>query len=145
MPVFGSRSQTLLMQVHPDLVRVCEAAIQQIDFAITTGCRGCAAQEAAQKAGNSRAHFGSSPHNFNPALAVDVIPSPFDGNWNAPDLIPRLEAISKVFIACGKMIGPDFQIVWGGCGTDGWEHIHDYPHMQLKNWKERAAHLPLAD
>lgn len=118
-------------------------AIEKVDFSITTGQRGRAEQEKAAAEGHSKAHFGSSPHNFAPALAVDVLPYPFDGDWNAPRLIERLREISQIFIVCGNSIG--VPIVWGGCGTNGWEKIHDYPHMQLANWRALAADLPLAE
>lgn len=134
MPEFGSHSLALLAPVHPDLRKVCDEAIKHIDFSITTGCRGAAAQNAAEKAGNSKAMFGHSAHNFSPALAIDFLPYPFNGNWN--DLEP-FKAIAAVFEKASATVG--VPIVWGGCGTNGWEHMHDYPHIQLANWRDLVA------
>lgn len=143
MPVFGTRSKSLLALCHPKLIAVANAAITHIDFSLTQTVRGRAAQEAAVKAGNSRAHFGHSAHNFTPALALDMLPYPFDGNWNAPDLVPRMKAVADVFYAEGERLG--VPIIWGGCGKDGWETIIDNPHIELADWHALSRSLPFAE
>ena len=67
--------------VHPDLVRLCEAldaALQHSDaaceLAVVCGHRGEREQEAAYRAGRSKARFGASAHNMTPSMAVDVAP-----------------------------------------------------------------------
>ena len=67
--------------IHPDLARLCEAldeALQHSDeaceLAVVCGHRGEREQEAAYRAGRSKARFGSSAHNMTPAMAVDVAP-----------------------------------------------------------------------
>lgn len=133
MPVFGSRSLSNLAGVHPDLRRVLDEAIKHIDFTVIQGQRGRKAQEAAKAAGNSNAGFGQSPHNYAPALAVDVIPYPFkDADWND---IPKFKAIADVVIAEGKKLG--IEITWGG----NWKSLKDYPHLELANWKNIRGKL----
>ena len=67
--------------VHRDLVRLCEAldaALQAEtaqELAIVCGHRGEREQEAAYRAGRSKARFGASAHNMMPAMAVDIAPS----------------------------------------------------------------------
>ena len=78
---FGARSLAALAYVHPDLRRALDAAIEQVDFTVICGRRGRAEQTAAYRAGASKAKFGQSPHNFEKALAIDFIPSPFKG-WD---------------------------------------------------------------
>lgn len=134
MPSFGSRSLSNLAGVHPDLRRVLDAAIKRIDFTVIQGQRGRAAQEKAKAEGNSNASFGQSPHNFAPALAVDVIPYPFAG-WDDKGLVEDLRKIADVVVEEGKKLG--IAITWGG----NWKSIKDYPHLELANWKTLRGKL----
>ena len=66
--------------VHPDLVRLCEALDEALqaetaqELAVVCGHRGEREQEAAYRAGRSKARFGASAHNMTPSMAVDVAP-----------------------------------------------------------------------
>jgi hypothetical protein len=91
VPNFSQSSKDFLSKCHPDLIAVCNAAILRIDFKIICSQRGAADQEKAHKEGHSNATFGKSPHNYAPCFAVDVIPYPFNGDWNDKSLVPRLK------------------------------------------------------
>jgi hypothetical protein len=134
LPQFGDRSLKNLAGVHPDLRRVLNEAIKHVDFTVIQGQRGRAAQEKAKVSGNSRAGFGQSPHNYAPALAVDVIPSPFKG-WDDEDIVSELRKIAGVVIAEGAKLG--IKITWGG----NWQSIKDYPHLELTNWRSIRGRL----
>lgn len=130
MPIFGTASMDILKHVHPNLVAVLYEAIKDMDFSLTCGQRGRAAQESAHAKGNSNAHFGQSPHNFAPALAVDIIPYPFTNDmWNKPHLFEIIARhIQKVAAGMGDI---KYLCDWGG----DWHSIKDYPHIELRNWK----------
>jgi D-alanyl-D-alanine carboxypeptidase len=95
-------------------------AAQGIDIDMTDGWRGQLAQEAAYNAGNSKAHFGLSPHNF--GAAFDVAPVVDDAfSW---DVSP------EIWDAIGQA-GKDVGLVWGGEFTT----IVDKPHFELAGWR----------
>lgn len=125
MPRFSNRSETALVNVHNDLARVMRRAILTYDFVIICGWRDRAAQEAAYKGGFSKAKFGQSPHNFTPALAVDIVPYP--KFFEAP--------VSEFRIMAGHVkAAADHEGVpldWGG----DWQRLKDYPHFELKGWR----------
>lgn len=145
MPTFGKRSLDNLAGVHPDLRRVCDLAIQHIDFTVICGYRGKSDQEAAFAAGNTKVHYPNSAHNQTGskgeprACAVDVIPYPFKG-WNDPGSSKELKAISTVMFDAAKSLG--IELRWGGdfnrdgdkTTNDSW----DKPHFELHPWREYA-------
>lgn len=139
MPIFSPTSKAFLAKCHPNLIAVCNAAILRIDFKIICSQRGAADQQKAHDEGHSNATFGKSPHNYNPCFAVDVIPYPFNGDWNDKTLVPRLKTIADEFKSAGRdMLVP---IVWGG----DWTSLKDFPHMELANWRELAKLAKLAE
>ena len=83
------------------------------------------AQDKAFKEGRSRAVFGKSPHNYIPALAIDIIPEPFKG-WN------DFSGFNKILnefqeVANQKKININL-------GRD-FKKLKDYPHIELRDWK----------
>lgn len=139
MPIFSQSSKDFLSKCHPDLIAVCNAAILRIDFKIICSQRGAADQEKAHKEGHSNATFGKSPHNYAPCFAVDVIPYPFNGDWNDKSLVPRLKTIADEFKSAGAAMR--VPIVWGG----DWTSLKDFPHMELANWRTLASNAALAE
>lgn len=131
MPSFGSRSLANLSEAHPDLQKVMHEAIKYFDFSVIEGYRGMAEQNAAKKAGNSKALFGQSPHNFKPSLAVDCTPYPLDWKDEA-----AFKAMGKVIMDAATRLG--VRLRWGGDWDfnsktdDGW----DKPHFELHPWKD---------
>ena len=127
--LFNDRSHRNLADSHPDLIRVMNEARAHFDFQVICGYRGRADQEAAVRAGRSKAHFGSSPHNYDPALAVDCIPEPFvEADWKDASRFRAMAGAIKA--AAAKLKIP---IEWGG----DWKSFHDSPHFQLADWKQR--------
>lgn len=123
MPRFSGRSLANLATLHPLLREVAYKAIEQTDFSVICTHRGQADQEKAKAAGNSRAHFGQSPHNYSPALAMDC--TPFPCNWNDLDSFRRLAAVMK---ECAAEL--NIPIRWGG----DWTSLKDFPHFELDPW-----------
>jgi peptidoglycan LD-endopeptidase CwlK len=142
MPKFSKRSLKSLAELHPDLQRVASEAINEVDFVILDAQRGRAEQEKAFKAGNSKAHFGQSAHNWIPAVALDVVPYPIDFNN-----VAGFKAIAKAFLAAAKRL--DVPLRWGGdWDMDGdWkdERFLDWGHFELNPWRDFAKHSKLIE
>lgn len=124
MPTFGKRSKDNLATCHVDLQRVANHAIKHIDFTITIGHRGKAAQDEAVAKGHSKLKWPKSKHNSTPSKAFDFVPYPWDGNWQAKALIPRLKKIGEQLKASAKELGVN--CTYGG----DWPKFRDYPHFQ---------------
>ena len=122
---FSPRSLAAMSGVHPRLRKALDEAIKTVDFTVICGQRGRAAQNAAFRAGTSKARFGSSPHNFSPALAIDFIPSPFKG-WNDTKAFKR---VADAIVAAGARVGVELEAGYT------FKTIIDWPHIQLKGWK----------
>lgn len=122
--MFSKHSRAILKNADPKLQEVLNHAIKEFDFSVICSTRNEADQEAAFKAKASRAHFGQSPHNYIPSLAVDIIPFPCD--WK--DIKKFKEMAACVLKIAGRL---HIDLEWGG----SWK-LKDFPHMQLKNWKE---------
>lgn len=133
MPQFGARSLTNLAKVHPKLRAVLDEAIKETDFTVICGNRGREEQEKAFAEGKSKARFGSSPHNYDPAAAVDVIPSPFNG-WNDKEGFHR---VATAILAAAKKL--NIPMRWGNDwnmnGRTDDEKFVDTPHFELHPWR----------
>jgi peptidoglycan L-alanyl-D-glutamate endopeptidase CwlK len=135
MPKFSKRSLKALEELHPELQEVAVEAIKTVDFVILDAQRGRAEQEKAFKAGNSKAHFGHSAHNWIPAVAIDIVPYPIDFNN-----VAGFREIAKTFLATAKRLG--IPLRWGGdWDMDGdWkdERFLDWGHFELHVWRDYA-------
>lgn len=116
----SQRSRRALEGVHPDLIRVVEAAIVStpIDFMITEGLRTAQRQAALVRAGASRTL--KSRHLTGHAVDVAAL---VDGQvrWDWP-LYAR---ISAAFKAAAARQG--IALIWGG----DWRSLKDGPHFEL--------------
>ncbi|KQS55706.1 peptidase M15 [Brevundimonas sp. Leaf363] len=116
----SARSRARMTGVHPDLIRVVEAAIaaSPVDFMVTEGLRSTARQAALVKAGASRTL--KSRHLTGHAVDVAAL---VDGaiRWDWP-LYGR---IAQAFKAEAARLG--VPIVWGG----DWTSLRDGPHFEL--------------
>ncbi len=133
MPRFGKTSEKNLSECHPDIQKVMREVIKHFDCSVICGRRGRAAQELAFAAGKSNARYGQSPHNFEPALAVDVVPYPVD--WTDTE---RMILFAGQVIATARMLGVDLK--WGG-DWDRDTHLsdnrfNDFPHFELVGWRD---------
>ena len=132
---FGNTSKTRLFSCHGDICKIMFMAIDasEIDFTIVCGSRGEEEQEKAYAEGNSKAHYGESPHNATPSsLAVDICPY-IDGGlvwdtnehwWYLSDLINKTQ--SKLLSE-----GSISNTLENGFDKWGW----DRPHWQVIGWK----------
>lgn len=133
MPSFGEKSRQNLEQLHPHLQSLLRASIKEYDFTILDAQRGFAEQELAYRQGKSKAHFGSSAHNYHPAIACDVAPWPIDF-----DDLSRFKVMAAIILANAKRLS--IPIRWGGdwnmdgSTADGW----DFPHFELHPWRKWA-------
>jgi peptidoglycan LD-endopeptidase CwlK len=130
MPKLSAASQKRLDAAHPLLIKLFKACISDPmcpDFTVLDSQRGRAAQEKAFSAGNSKAHFGQSPHNWTPSIALDVVPYPID--WED---LPRFKVLGAFVEAKARELG--IPISWGG----RWRSFKDYPHYELTPWRDFA-------
>lgn len=124
MPKFSQTSISALSNAHPDIQRVMNAAIQDCDFAVLESCRDAEHQKAAFEKGSSCAKFGQSPHNFQPALAVDCVPYPID--WKNTKAFQQMAQVIN-----GHALRLGVAITWGGT----FKTLRDMPHFELSNWR----------
>jgi peptidoglycan L-alanyl-D-glutamate endopeptidase CwlK len=119
VPKFGKKSLERLDECHPDLQKIMNELVTQMDVTILCGYRSKEEQEQAFIAGNSKLRFPNSKHNKKPSLAVDVAPYPVDFNKIVGfiDMLKKVEEIAaKLDIKI--MLGRDFS-------------FRDYPHIEL--------------
>lgn len=145
---FSDYSLNELEDVHPDLVRLVERALEltTVDFVVWDGMRTKAEQEEYVKTGASKTM--DSRHLF--GLAVDLVPFVGKPRWEWPLCYQVAEAVRAAANELGQ------PVVWGGMwarldGTvdrpevlrarySGW----DGPHFELprdaypNNWRELA-------
>lgn len=119
----GPQSLLRLKDVHPDLVKVVERAIEitPVDFTVLEGRRSIERQKALVAAGASQTM--NSRHLTGHAVDLGAwVDSQLDWSW---PLYPRIAAAVK--IAANQLKIP---IEWGG----DWKTFKDGPHFQLP-WK----------
>jgi peptidoglycan L-alanyl-D-glutamate endopeptidase CwlK len=121
MPRFSSVSRRRLLECHPDIIRVLEAAIARIDFSVICGHRTQVEQDAAFEAGYSKLKWPKGKHNKKPSLAVDVIPYPAGFKANKEEWA----ALAAIILEEAKKLGVDLK--WGG----NWKKFVDKPHFEL--------------
>lgn len=107
------------------------------DLQVTCGYRGREAQEAAVKAGASRAHFGQSPHNRYPSQAVDLLVLDGQGrpDWDDASTAggARWAELGRIGIEVAREM--NLPIEWGGT----WAKFKDKPHFELQGWRDLPA------
>ncbi|MDE7168722.1 MAG: hypothetical protein K2N67_00825 [Mucispirillum sp.] len=120
MPKLSNKSRIKLDSCHADLKRLAEAVAIEAPISVICGYRGKAEQETAFREGKSKARFGQSKHNSNPAEAVDIVPLPLD--WNDIESFEQLGAIIQK-----KADELGVKVKWGKYFTN----LKDYPHWEL--------------
>jgi peptidoglycan L-alanyl-D-glutamate endopeptidase CwlK len=116
----GVTSRARLREVHPDLVKVVERAIEltPLDFTITEGRRTLARQKQLLAAGASRTlksrHLTGHAIDFAVLVGGKV-------RWDWP-LYPQ---VADAFKKAAKEL--NIPIVWGG----DWTSLRDGPHVEL--------------
>jgi peptidoglycan L-alanyl-D-glutamate endopeptidase CwlK len=130
MAKLSAASQKRLDAAHPLLIKLFTACLADPAcpaFTVLDSQRGREAQEKAFNAGNSKAHFGQSPHNWTPSIALDVAPLPID--WENLAAFKALGAFVEAKAAALKI-----PVGWGG----RWKSFKDYPHFELTPWRDFA-------
>lgn len=120
-----------LSQCCEDIQNVVNEVLYYRDVSVLCGYRSNEEQNDMYKKGTSKAKAGQSAHNFNPSLAIDIVPYPIPmkGNeWDsdAKDWNELNELI--MYIAQDK----DVKLSWGG----NWKSLVDKPHYEIENWKD---------
>ena len=132
-PLYRKKDIDKVNVLHPDLKAVVlKSASMGTRFIVIETTRGKASQNQAKASGHSNARFGQSPHNYVPALAVDL------GPWNYPGKLADYHELAlRMQLAARELkIG----ITWGG----DWHSLKDWPHFELSNWKAIARSETLA-
>lgn len=124
MPSFGAQSLSNLGQCHPFLVLVATEVIKRFDFKVLVGYRGPEEQEAAFAAGNSKAHYGESAHNYSPSYAFDLAPWPID--WKD---IKRFTVLGALILHEAQ--SQKIELFWGAAI----QGLFDVGHFELKGWR----------
>lgn len=141
---FSNRSLKAINELHPLLQTVCHDAIEHIDFIVLDAQRGRAEQEKAFRAGNSKAHFGQSAHNWIPAIAFDLVPSPI--SWEAEGFKKINEVIGYYNPTNGRgkgvALAREIPLRWGADwdmdGSFKDESFLDWGHYELTPWRKWA-------
>lgn len=117
MPSFGKKSKEKMKGIHPDLIKVLEAAIKRYDFTVLEGLRTKERQKELFDSGKSQTM--NSKHIT--GHAVDIAPWPID--WNNVD---RFKDMLLIVLEEASQLGIGLRI--GG----NWKSFKDYPHIELK-------------
>jgi len=128
MPSFSTRSKKILSTCHPDLIAVCELVIPNYNFTVVEGFRSNARQDELFRQGKSKLQAGRSKHNFDPSLAVDIVPYPID--W---ENLERFYLLAGFMFQAASQLG--VRLRWGMDWDGDWEHTDqkfmDAPHFEL--------------
>lgn len=139
---FGKRSLRAREELMKPLQILVDNVILEYDFTILDAQRGRAEQEKAFKGGFSKAHFGDSAHNFEPAVAMDLAPYPIDFSQAG---VPKFRALAKIVMFTANRL--DIPVRWGGdWDMDGdWrdERFLDWGHFELHPWRMYAKQSQL--
>lgn len=117
MPVFSPASTVKLRDVHPELQRLCNALIEDVDFLVVTGHRDQADQDEAYAKGYSQVKWPYGKHNSSPSRAVDLKRWPIDWDDVSGDYY-----FAGWVMATAKRLG--IALRWGG-DWDGDQEVKD--------------------
>ena len=141
MPRFSQRSKDALKGVHPDLVRLMEAAIidSPIDFTIVEGVRTTERQK--QLYAQGRTVKGTKVTNADGVKNKSNHQAKPDGYGHAVDLYPFVDGklrITEPYVVYNLRVIADhikvkakkmnIKLTWGG----DWKSPYDPPHFQLQ-------------
>ena len=121
--MFSKSSNERIAKADPRLQRMCrELEVLYPDLQISCSVRGESGQNNALIGGFSRAHFGESPHNYEPSLAVDfVFVAKGVADWTAKRYVDLANHIRKNYpdVTCGAFF----------------KSFKDNPHFEISGWK----------
>lgn len=138
--ILDERHAKAIGELHPLLRARVERVLDRCGgrFKAWQGFRSPIEQETAFLEGNSNAKFGESPHNWRPALAVDVVLDPrvvaVRENVNAPGWPDEWDDVTDVAVDAWNLLELaaaaeelDRVTIRGG--------KKDLPHLQLPAWR----------
>ena len=130
MPKFGTVSKERLATAHPDLQKLFNEIIKNIDCSVTEGHRGKELQNKYFDEGKSKVRFPDGRHNKNPSLAVDVTPYPVDYSDRE-----RQTLFAGYVLGVASQMG--LNVRWGGDWNKDFSvadnRFDDMPHFELKS------------
>lgn len=118
MANFSSSSKEKLETCHPDLERLFNKVVQEIDCTIIEGHRDMEKQKQYFREGRTKTL--ASKHLSLPSMAVDVMPYPID--WEDKKRMYEFATFVK-----GVAHGMGIKIRWGG----DFKSFFDAPHWEL--------------
>lgn len=118
---WGKRSLEVRATLHPDLIRLVDAMLEDMDITLIVGHRGKEDQDKACAAGLSHTPWPTSLHNCSPSRAIDC--SPFPVKWNDIDGFKKMGALAKQ-----KAQELGIKIRYGGDFTT----LSDFDHIELE-------------
>jgi len=127
MFIWSERSATNLEGIHPELLKVCNKALQitEQDFTVIEGLRSLERQKQLVRDGFSKTM--NSRHLT--GHAVDIVPFPIAHRLEYPH--EKWVKVAQAMLTAGRQLGVDVE--WG-YNKWGW----DKPHYQL-SWKSYPA------
>jgi len=132
MRTLNERSKKNLDGVHPNLLKVLEMAITEVDFTVTEGVRTVARQQELYAQGRTttgkivtnadgvKVRSNHQPKEDGYGYAVDIYANPINVNDST-----RIGIVASIIKRTAKSLG--LTIEWGG----DWK-MKDYPHFDLK-------------
>lgn len=142
--VFGKRSRRCLDTADRRLVILAERAIEisPMDFAVICGHRTEEEQERAYAMGFSKLRWPHSPHNREPATAIDCVP--WVANTVPWDSHDHFYILAGVILSAAQELG--LAVRWGGDWKGEWlrggfrsTRFLDLPHYELVVTSEQEA------
>jgi len=136
MPSFSAASEAKKKTCHPDIQRVLDEVIKEVDCTVLEGERTYEQQLEYFRTGKSKLNpedprqLVRAMHVKTPAMAVDVVPYPI--NWEDRE---RMAFFAGYVVATAKRLGVDLR--WGGnwdadlSKLDKTASFFDAPHFEL--------------
>lgn len=141
----------ILAELHPHLRAMMLPLLADLGGRFTPYCgyRGPSEQAEAFASGASNALYGSSPHNFKPALACDVVLDPRKVKVReAPD--PKFPGWPDLWDTESEEAMAAWEALEQAAKTHGLERVNirdrtgvlrrDRPHLQLHGWRAYVKH-----
>ena len=133
------RRPEVLAELHHELLARVLPLLSELGGRLTPYCgfRNREDQESAFNKGTSGARWGQSPHNFRPALAVDLVLDPTHVSVQAHRADPRYPDL-------WDDTSPDARAAWTDLEAAALRHglertsidgKRDLPHLQLPEWR----------
>lgn len=158
---YGAKSEAVLAQCDPDLVRVLRRTLQIVpfDLRLLVGHRGAADQEAAKATGNSNAGWLQSPHNLSPSWAIDMAPILDTDNDGDVELAFKEASGREVAANGGGVVSEAFRQIgaalaqasaeegvlttwggdWDGDGDRAEHRLYDPGHVEKRGYQALLA------